>query len=135
MLRTLLGIFILLHGLVHLWYVVLSQRLVTNLPNVGWTGKSWVFTNLLGDAATRSLISVLYILATIGFLVGGMGVLARTEWWRTALLLSAGLSAATILLFWDGETALLVEKGFLGFLISIAVLAAILLFNWPDPAF
>jgi hypothetical protein len=40
MLRILFGIFVVLHGLVHLWYVVLSQRLVEFQADMGWTGES-----------------------------------------------------------------------------------------------
>ena len=49
------GLFIVLHGLVHLWYVVLSQKLVAFQPEMGWVGRSWLLTNVLGDSPTRSL--------------------------------------------------------------------------------
>jgi hypothetical protein len=52
MLRFLIGIFIVLHGLVHLWYVVLSQGLVEFEPEMGWTGESWLLSRLLGESAT-----------------------------------------------------------------------------------
>ena len=50
MLRFLFGTFVVLHGLVHLWYFTLSQRLVEFKPEMGWTGKSWILSNLLGDS-------------------------------------------------------------------------------------
>ena len=35
MLRFLIGVFIVLHGLVHLWYVTLSQRLIEFQAEMG----------------------------------------------------------------------------------------------------
>lgn len=126
MFRILAGLIIVLHGLVHLWYFTLSQKLVEFQPEMGWTGKSWIFTNLIGDAATRSLASVLYVLAAIGLVAGGTGIFIQQDWWRPVLAGSAIFSSAVILLFWDGSTAMLVQKGMLGFLINLVILAAVL---------
>jgi hypothetical protein len=132
MLAFLYGIFVLLHGLVHLWYVVLSQRWVEFQAEMGWTGESWLFSPLLGDGATRGLATVLYSLAALGFVIGGLGVLARQDWWRPVVLGSAAFSAAVVLLFWDGGLQRIVEKGLLGFLINVALLVALLVFDWPS---
>jgi hypothetical protein len=96
---------------------------------MGWTGNSWVFTNLIGSAATRSLASVLYILATLGFIAGGIGIFVQQTWWRPVLMGSAVFSAAVILLFWDGNTQMLVQKGFLGLLINLAILVILFVFQ------
>jgi len=135
MLRFVISLFIVLHGLVHLWYFTLSQRLVEFKPEMGWSGRSWIFTNFLGDSTTRSLASVLYVLATIAFVVSGIGFLVRAEWWRPVLVGSAVFSAAIILLLWDGGLQLLVNKGLVGFTISVMILAALLLLKWPSAAF
>jgi hypothetical protein len=128
MLYFLLGVFIVLHGLVHLWFVTLSQRLVAFQPEMGWSGRSWVFTNLLGDGATRLLASALYLLMTLAFVVGGVGIFIRADWWRPLLIASAICSSAIIVLFWDGSLQLLVTKGLLGLLINVGILLALLLF-------
>ena len=132
MLAFLYGIFVLLHGLVHLWYVTLSQRWVEFQPEMGWTGESWLFSPLLGDGATRGLATVLYSLAALGFVVGGVGVLARQDWWRPVVIGSAAFSAAIIILFWDGGLQRIVEKGLVGFSINVALLVALLVFDWPS---
>jgi hypothetical protein len=80
--RFLFALFVLLHGVVHLWYVTLSQRLVTFQPEMGWSGESWLFTDLLGDAATRSVASLLFVLATLGFAAGSAAILFQEAWWR-----------------------------------------------------
>ena len=132
MLAVLYGIFVLLHGLVHLWYVTLSQRWVEFQPEMGWTGESWLFSPLLGDGATRGLATVLYSLAALGFVAGGVGFLARQDWWRPVVIGSAAFSAAIIILFWDGGLQKIVEKGLVGFSINVALLVALLVFDWPS---
>jgi hypothetical protein len=132
MLRTLFGIFVLLHGLVHLWYVVLSQQLVEFQAEMGWTGESWLFTSLFGTTSTRRLATLLYALAAVGFVVGGIGLLARQEWWRPTIIGSAAFSAVIVVLFWDGGMQKIVEKGLLGFVISAALLILLLASDWPS---
>ena len=132
MLAFLYGIFVVLHGLVHLWYVTLSQRWVVFTPEMGWTGESWLLSPLLGDGATRGLATALYSLVTLGFLAGGIGVFARQDWWRPVVMGSAAISAVIIILFWDGGLQKIVEKGLVGFLINVAILVALLVFDWPS---
>ena len=135
MLRLVLGLFILAHGLVHLWYFTLSQRWVAFKPEMGWSGTSWLFTSLLGDTATRLVAGALFILAALGFTLGGAGLLLRTDWWHAILVASAIVGALTTLFFWDGRTELIVQKGLIGLLIDAAILVALLVLKWPPSAF
>lgn len=125
--NILTGIFLLLHGLVHLWYFTLSQRLVKFQPEMGWTGESWLLSNILSDSTIRSLASVLFTLAAAAFLVSGIGVFFRTEWVRSVLVGSAVFSSAILILYWDGGMQMLVQKGLIGLLINIAILLVVLL--------
>jgi len=134
MIKFFAGTFIILHGLVHLWYVTLSQRWVAFQAEMGWTGKSWLFTNLLGDPTTRTLASVVYTLAALGFVAGGIGIYLQQEWLRPVLIGSAVFSSALIILFWDGSGEMLVQKGLLGLLINLAILTALLVFRLPTPS-
>lgn len=131
MLRTLLGIFVILHGLVHLWFVVLSQELIEVTPEMGWTPHSWLFTGALGDATTRWLATVVSVLLALTFLVSGIALFARVGWWRPLMTGSAIASALLILVYWDGGTRMLVEKGLIGFLIDVGLLVLLLVFDWP----
>lgn len=122
------GLFIALHGLVHVWYIILSQRLVAQQPGqpaFSWTGTSWLVTNLFGDLPARWIASLLFVVATAGFVAGGTATILHGEWSRPALIASALLSSATLLLFWDGGTDLLIEKGLIGVVINIGILAAV----------
>src|SRR6266508_6493876 len=122
MFRFLIGLFVILHGLVHLWYFTLSQRLVEFKPEMGWTGKSWIFSTLLGESTTRVLASSLFVLAAIAFAISGFGIFFRAAWWWPMLFGSALFSSVVLLLFWDGGMQLIVQKGLIGFLIGVAIL-------------
>lgn len=127
MLRILSAIFIVLHGLVHMWYVALSQGWVEFEPEMGWTSESWLLSRFLSESATRSLAGVLFTLGTIAFVVSGVGILARAGWWRSALLGSAIYSTAMVLLYWDGVLEMIVEKGLIALLINAGVIVAVFL--------
>jgi hypothetical protein len=127
MLRIIFGVFIVLHGLVHLLYFGQGMRLFELQPGMVWPDGSWVFSKLLGDGGTRLLASVSCVLATVGFAAGGIGILARQAWWRPTVLGSAVFSAVIYLLFWDGELNRLDNKGGIGILIDLAILAVVLI--------
>ena len=131
MVRTLFAAFVILHGLVHLWFVVLSQELVPFEPEMGWTGESWLFTDLLRGISTRWLATILYTLITVAFVVSGIGVFARGEWWRPLMAGAAALSALTIFILWDGGFQHIVPKGLIGLLLDVGILLLILVLRWP----
>ncbi len=135
MLRSLLGLFVILHGPVHLWFFTLSQRLVEFKPEMTWTGKSWIFSNFLGDSTIRFIASTLFVLAAIAFVISGVGIFARAEWWWQMLLGSAIFSSTILFLLWDGSMQLIIQKGLIGFLISLVTLIVLLLFKRLSVAF
>jgi len=135
MLRFIIGVFIVLHGLVHLLYFGQSWRLFELQPGMAWPEGSWAFSKLLGDEATRLLASISYVLAAIGSVAGGIGILMRQAWWRPVVVGSAAFSAVIVVLFWDGELQKLADKGGIGLLINIAILVALLILRWPSLGF
>lgn len=120
------GIFVVLHGLVHIWYLTLSRGWVDYQPDMGWTGRSWLLSGALGDNVTQSLASALYVIATLALVVSGIGLMARAEWVRPLLVASAGFSTAVIVIFWDGGTDMIVQKGLVGVLINLGIEGAAL---------
>jgi hypothetical protein len=135
MFRIILGVFIVLHGLVHLLYFGQSARYFELQPGMVWPDGSWAFSKLLGDEATRILASISCVLAAIGFVAGGIGILVRQAWWRPVVVGSAAFSAVIIVLFWDGVVQNLDDKGLIGLLINIAILVALLILRWPSAGF
>ena len=135
MIVILFGIFFVLHGLVHLLYFGQSARVFELQPGMVWPDGSWAFSRLLGDVAARNLAGVLLALAALGFVIGGIGVFAKQAWWRPAVVAAAVFSSLIYFLFWDGSWGHLDNKGGIGILINLAILATLLIFQWPDIGF
>ncbi len=129
--RFIFGIFLVLHGLVHLLYFGQSARFFELKPGMVWPDGSWAFSKLLGNEAARNLASVLLIVAAIALIAGAAGILVNQAWWRPIVVGVAAFSALVYLLFWNGSVKNLDGQGLVGILIDIAVLVAVLLFRWP----
>lgn len=135
MLRFIVGIFMVLHGLVHLLYFGQAGRFFELQPGMVWPEGSWAFSRLLGDDTTRWLAGISCILAAIAFVAGGGGILLRQHWWRPLVVGAAAFSAVIFLLFWDGGLQRLSDKGLFAILINGAILVAVLILRWPDFGF
>lgn len=135
MLRYIVGVFIVLHGLVHLLYFGQSQRLFELQPGMVWPDGSWLFSRLLGNGASRSLASIACLLAALGFVAGGTAILLGQSWWRPVVVAAALFSTAIYILFWDGGLQKLPDQGVIAILINLAILFAVLILHWPDFGF
>lgn len=124
--KTIMGIFVILHGLVHLWYFVLSQKLVEYRPEMGWTGESWVLKPILKETTVLSLASASFALAALLFVISGIGFLSNAGWWRQLIVVTSVLSSLVLLIFWDGNMQQLVEKGVIGLSINILIIITVL---------
>ncbi len=132
MLQFIFCLFIVLHGLVHLLYFGQSVRRFELKPGMAWPDGSWAFSKLLGDTTTRTLASIACVIAAIGFIAGGIGVLFSLTWWRPLIVAAAIFSVVAYVLFWNGKLRQLSDQGFIAILINLAILAAILVFQWPS---
>jgi hypothetical protein len=132
LLRFIIGAFIILHGLVYLFYFGQSWRLFELQTGLVWPDGSWAFSKLLGDEVIRRLAGISCVLAASGFVAGGTGILVGQTWWRPMVVGAAAFSAVIFILFWDGAMQKLADKGGIGLLINLALLAAVLLWHWPN---
>jgi hypothetical protein len=132
LITILMGIFLILHGLVHLLYAGQSWRMFELRPGMLWPDGSWSFSRLFGDEATRYLASILLALAALGFITGGLGLFFHQDWWRPAAVGAAVLSSAIFLLLWDGKFRSLADKGGVGLLINLAILVVVQVFKLPS---
>jgi hypothetical protein len=132
MLKFIVAIFLVLHGLVHLLYSAHSWRLFELKPGMVWPEDAWVFSSLLGDAITRSIASILMILVALGFVSGGVAILFRQHWWQVVIVSSTALSAASYIVLWNGKVSNLDGQGAIGLLISLAVFLLVRVAHWPS---
>jgi hypothetical protein len=132
MIKVIAGVFLVLHGLVHLLYFGQSARLFELQSGMVWPDGSWIFSKLLGDNGTRTLASTFCILAAAGFVMGGAGITFGQSWWRTAVVASAAFSGVLYILFWNGRLQHLDNQGGVALLIDGAILIAVLMLRWPQ---
>ena len=123
--RLFIGIFIILHGLVHPIMAVVPQpteeQSDDNPPVIGgfWT-QSW----LLGDSPTvKGAIYTLAALTAAVFLVAGIGFMGSQTWAKPALLVGTGLSLLLLIVFWNVWLTI-------GIVIDLALLTVSLGTSW-----
>jgi hypothetical protein len=122
------ALFIILHGLVHLLYLGQSRRLFEMQPGMEWPDGSWAVSRIVGDGTSRTMVAFFLGLVALGFVAGGVALLAGLSWWRTLVAGSALLSSAIYLLFWDGAWKNAQDQGAIGLLFNLALLTAVFLF-------
>ena len=110
----LMGIFFLLHGMVHLLYAGQSWRLFELRSEMTWPDSSWASSKLLGDPTTRLLATVFLVLAALGLALSGLGLFFRTDWWRSVVIGSTVFSSILFFVLWDGKFHALADQGGLG---------------------
>lgn len=122
MLKTISSIVLILHGLVHIWYVLLLNKVVKYQPDMGWTGSSWLLPGSPEHPAFRLTGTILYITCTVLFVASGIGMMAGSSIAAKLLLISATISSLLIILFFDGQFEMLVQKGLIGLIINLVIL-------------
>ncbi len=131
MVKVIFGIFFVLHGFVYLLYAGHSFRFFELQPGMLWPNGSWTLSKLLGDNAVRTIAGITLILAATGFILGGFALFTNQIWWKSLTVNSAVFSSVVLILFWDGGMDRLGDKGGIGILINLAILAVLLIFKWP----
>lgn len=121
--RTVVGIFLILHGLVHLLYIGQSLRFLELESGMIWPDASWVFSRYLGVDTLRTFTAILCVLVAAGFIIIGVGLFFDVRWWRSFMVASAVLSTLVFVLTWNGHWQKLDDQGGYSVLINVAILA------------
>ena len=123
--RIIAGIFILLHGLIHLLYFGQSLRFFELQPGMIWPDASWLFSKLLHVENLRLFAGILCILASICFVISGIGFILSTKWSVYVISAAALVSMTIFIIFWNGQWHELDNQGLYSILIDISILLAI----------
>ena len=127
MITIVFAVLLILHGLVHLLYLGQSARAFELQPGMVWPDGSWAFSTWMADSSVRRLAGAALALAAVGFIAGGVGLLLDLDLWAPVVFGSAIFSSVVYGLFWDGERQDLDDKGAIGLVINIGIVAAVLL--------
>jgi len=130
--KFIIGIFLILHGIVYLLYFGQSTKLFELRPGMLWPEGSWAFSPILSDGTLRLLGGIFCIIGAVGFLSGGIGILAALSWWRPLIIGAAVFSSVIFILMWKGGMQNFGDKGGFGIIINLVILASLIIFRWPD---
>jgi hypothetical protein len=126
--KILFGIFLILHGLVHMLYVGQSARKFELQPELTWPDESWVFSRFMPIFRIRILTNFLLTIAAIGFLMSAIALFANLNWFQIALTIIAIYSSLVYVINWNAKFKGMDHQGFVGILINIAVVIVAFLF-------
>lgn len=129
MLGVLLGSFLIAHGLVHaaIWLPQAFGVNATLDPTAPFDpGHSWLLQSV-SDGGLRWLSVGMALVATLGFVVAGVGLFAHQELWRPLTIGTCVISLALFLVYFTPWLSAAV-------LIDAALLLALLVAHWPAAA-
>lgn len=129
--KFLFGLFVILHGLVHLLYFGQSRRYFELQEGMTWPDDSWAFSGSLGNETTRSLAGILCVATAIIFVAGGAGMFVNWGLWRSIVVGGAVFSTVIYLLLWNGKMQRLDNQGAIAILINLAILFVLFVLRWP----
>jgi hypothetical protein len=112
-----------------LWRYLVAGFLVVH--GIGHSGGYWFFLKswlspALADNPLKWIFVVVWIIALVGFLAAGVGMLQMQSWWRTAAVASAIVSLLVSVLFIQSPALNAAAA-------DVVILFALLLFHWPAP--
>jgi len=125
MLKLVIAIVVLAHGVGHVLFLAPAIRLATWADQ---TGHSWLITPLLGDGLTRALAALVWTATIALFVAAVAGFYLGSDWWRQAALLGAVVSASGIVVMWDG---LPTSSAAAALIFDLIVIAALGVAHWP----
>lgn len=119
--RVVIGIFIVLHGLVHLFYFAHSKRIFELRPGMEWPDNSWGLSKFLKTDTIRTIASLVCILVAVVFVISGIAYIVTAVWTFKLIQISAILSSGLFILFWDGRLKKLDNQGAIAILLNISI--------------
>ena len=131
-LRIVIAVFLFVHAIGHMQGVVAAAGL---LNSKSWNASSWLFDNILGQTASRTLALLLFAVCVLGFLATAfsfVGIGLPHGWWRSLAVIFAVPSLAGLVFYWTAFAQLFNKAGAL--LVNGWILVGVLALGWPTEA-
>lgn len=131
-LRTLIGVLLVVHGVLHGILAVLPNP-NTAKPVAATFFSEWAASWLRGGLSGRALQTIaiaLAVIAGVGFFAAGLAmfdVLLPHDWWRALAIASSAVSLVLCVLFWN--VYLIV-----GPVVAVGIIVALGFVQWPTEA-
>ncbi|MDX1436931.1 MAG: hypothetical protein R3335_08975 [Anaerolineales bacterium] len=124
MIQLIAAVFLVLHGLAHLLWLISGWDLaeIDGLPH-----RTTLFSGRIDIGANgMRLLGILWSIGAAGFLIAGLGLMFSTAWWWQAAIIAALYSLLLCVISWPESRW--------GALINLAVIALLLVENSGGPA-
>jgi hypothetical protein len=132
LLRILIGILLILHGLINGILAVMPNPNAAK-PVAATFFSEWAspwLRSALSGRALQTIAIVLAVIAGAGFIAAGLamlGILVPHDWWRALAIASSVVSLVLCALFWN--TYLVV-----GPVVAVGIIVVVGLLHWPTEA-
>lgn len=101
MIRWLIVIAMLMHGVGHLMFVLHSFV----GADVGFTADPWLLPGgFMADSAVGKAFALLWLVAMLGFVFAAVGLALRQPWWAALAVAAAVISLVVLLPWWNTVT-------------------------------
>ena len=120
--RFFIGIFYILHGLVHLLYMGHSFKYFELEKGFIWPEKSKLLENILNLQSKKKFANILCVISAISFVVSGVCVLIGCDLNNIEVIFAVISSTVLYIAFWDGTSIKLHTQGGIGILLNILIL-------------
>jgi hypothetical protein len=112
------------HGIGHLLFLMP----LLGVADLGQSTRSWLLgSNLLAKGAG----SLIWIVATAGFIAVALGILNTSGWWRALAIASSAISIAGLVLFWGRPAS---SPALSALVFNLLVMGSLLVLHWPAAA-
>ena len=128
--KTIIAIFMVLHGVVYLIYLGHSLRYFELKPGMKWPVESWIFPVFASDKTIKIISGIGCFLSFIGFALTGILILTNKLIWLSIAFVTAMFSSVFFMLLWNGKKKNFDGQGGIGVVINLLIIAAILLFQY-----
>ena len=129
-LRLLIAIVLIIHGIGHAWGIMSAFGVTLTKLHSAY---SWVLTKPLGSATTSIIAFLIFLLALIGFVAGGLSLMSWLiphSAWQQLVIWSSIVSIVGLMLFQHAFP--FVFPNVVGaIIIDIAALVCLICFKWP----
>jgi len=132
LLRILIGVLLVLHGVIHGILAVIpnpdAAKPVAATFFSEWA-RSWLQSGLSGRAL-QTIANALAVIAGVGFLAAGLSMfdlILPHDWWRALAIASSVVSLVLCALFWN--VYLIV-----GPVVAVGIIVALVFVHWPTEA-
>ena len=117
-----IGVFYILHGLVHLLYMGHSLNYFELEKGFTWPGNSRLLAKIFGLKTNKLIASILCIIAAISFVLSGICSVSGQVWLNKAVITSVIVSTVLFIAFWDGTRNKLHTQGGIAIILNVLVL-------------